>query len=63
MTFFGKKFITVTLFIAGFVLVFMLIMGVSFGYFIKTDTSNTIKWVLVGLSAVLGILMGVAISR
>ena len=63
MTFYGKKFITYTLFLAGFLIVFGVIMAVAFAFFVKRDTTDTIKWVIVGLASVLGLLLGFAVSR
>lgn len=63
MTFFGKRFITITLFLAGFLIVFIIIIAVAFAFFIKRDTTDNVKWVLVGLASVLGILVGIAVSR
>ena len=63
ITFFGKRFIKVTLFLAGFLLVFFAVMAFVFGYFVKNDTSSIAKWIIVGAAVVLGILMGIAVSR
>jgi len=63
VTFFGKKFIKVTLFLAGFILVFAAVMAIAFGFFVKEDTADTAKWIILGASIILGVLMGIAISR
>ena len=38
-------------------------MAVAFAFFVKRDTTDTIKWVIVGLASVLGLLLGFAVSR
>jgi len=63
MTFVGKRFITYSLFLIGLVGVFITIMAVAFGFFIKADTEDNLKWAIVAISTVLGLLMGFAISR
>ena len=63
VTFFGKKFMKATLFIAGFVLVFFAVMAVAFGFFVKSDTPDTAKWIILACAIILGNIMGIAISR
>ena len=61
--FFGKRFITITLFLAGMTAVFFAIMAAAFAWFITADTTDTAKWAVVVLAAILGSIMGFAISR
>ena len=63
VTFFGKRFMKVTLFIAGFILVFGAVMAVAFGFFVKSDTPDTAKWIILACAIILGLLTGLAISR
>lgn len=63
MCFFGLKFIKLTLFLVGFVLVVGGIMALTFGYFVTQSTTDTLKWVIFGAACVLGLLIGYVISR
>ncbi len=63
VTFFGKRFMKATLFIAGFVIIFGTVMAVAFGFFVKSDTPDSAKWIILVCAIILGLLMGLAISR
>lgn len=60
---FGKAFIRVTLFLSGLILVTGALMGLSFAFFVKSDTQDSLKYTLLGVSALLGMLVGYGLSR
>jgi hypothetical protein len=56
--FVGYKLIKPTFFIIGFLVAFLALMYVCFTMFVKDDTSNTVRWLMFGLSLLVGLVFG-----
>jgi hypothetical protein len=61
--FLGRKFIKVTLFLAGILITVGVIMAVVIALFFDENTSSTPLWIVLGCSTLLGIGVGYLISR
>ena len=61
--FLGRKFIKVTLFIAGVLLTVGVIMTIVIAFFFNESTDSTPIWIVLGVSTLLGLIVGYLLSR